>query len=539
MLLKLENQTLEQKLWEFDFWVTPSIVDIRGTERFKLEMRRIVGVLDTLSKGGHQELDKARYAADLVERVFAHLSLFDAVDPSQSYAEFAEEFLVSLSALLFLVTGKSDNNNKCQFPIYLRNQIGWENIPALKLNNGKPYAIPARIPKVLDSEPYMARVARMYVAERNAKSDASLKDIAPSLLFQFVNSLLSDEPSRHQLTAYMRHYSKSKAVNEDSTLLLAPLVMFQVRGSVAASGGHEPEEILRKRMCEWGMIQDTDFNVNDVVLDVEAGAIFEQRGELQEEKQGKTKTRAYDFVLPFRTHTWHPKIFIQSQFYAGDSGSVSHKNVDQTSSSRHTATRLSAKAWPASPSPVFLEYVDGAGYSASLNGDLKSLLSFENTAGFFQVRSASIRLRRELQKIGFLTPLEVGHAVLCHSGSRLKVKTHLEGEGYTVAEIARAVTVAKQHKFVMEVKGRLTIADFFKPVVRRHLLLDIIACEGADFPSLIGVRGVALVPGYGPYHGLAIADLEALVQKSFRAIWSEGFMLDLQALCDSGLVVLR
>ena len=48
---------------------------------------------------------------------------------------------------------------------------------------------------------------------------------------------------------------------------------------------------------------------------------------------GREKSRAYDFVLPFKTAGWKPSLFVQSQFYAGDSGSVSHKNVDQTSTS--------------------------------------------------------------------------------------------------------------------------------------------------------------------------------------------------------------
>ena len=38
------------------------------------------------------------------------------------------------------------------------------------------------------------------------------------------------------------------------------------------------------------------------------------------------------------------------------------------------------------------------------------------TKSCLQVRSAAIRLRRELQDIGFVTPLEVAHAVLRRRG---------------------------------------------------------------------------------------------------------------------------
>ena len=107
---------------------------------------------------------------------------------------------------------------------------------------------------------------------------------------------------------------------------------------------------------------------------------------------GRRKTRAYDFVRPFNRPGWEQRIFIQCQFYAGDSGSVSHKNVDQTSTSRIKVRSQCAE-------PVFVEYVDGAGYFASLNGDLKNLLSMDDTTSFFQTRSAAIRLRREFQRI--------------------------------------------------------------------------------------------------------------------------------------------
>lgn len=539
MRLNTKPQSLDQKLWEFDFWVTPSIVDIRATDRFQLEMKRIIGVLETLSNGARRELDITRFAASLVDRVISHLDQFTQANDPKLLSEFVEEFLASLSALLFLVTGKSDNNNKCQFPLYLRNQIGWETIATLRSKKGRVFASEESIPRILDSESYMARIARMYVAEKQSNCDSSLLGITPKLLFPFVDSLLADELSRNQLTTYLRHYRICKKAGEDATAFLTPLVMFQVRGSVAASGGHEPEKILRQRMSDWGMIRDVDFNINDVVLDVAAGQISESRGDMGEEQARKAKTRAYDFVLPFRTPTWHPRIFIQSQFYAGDSGSVSHKNVDQTSSSRQSATKLAAKAWPKSAAPVFLEYLDGAGYSASLNGDLKSLLSFQDTSGFFQIRSAPIRLRRELQKIGFLTPLEIGHAVLRRLGSQSSVSKHLLDDGYSSTEIARAILVAQQYAFIVVEKKRLVIAAAFLPAVRRHLLLDLIACEGGEFASLNGVAGVVLVPGYGPHHGLAVSKLEALVRKSFASVWPAGFLADLQFLCDHGWVVLR
>ena len=39
-------------------------------------------------------------------------------------------------------------------------------------------------------------------------------------------------------------------------------------------------------------------------------------------------------ALPYKVDGWGRKVLIQSQYYAGDSGSVSHKNVDQTTAAQ-------------------------------------------------------------------------------------------------------------------------------------------------------------------------------------------------------------
>ena len=61
-----EMANLEQKIGEFDFWVTPSIADVRQTDRFKLEMRRISGVLDVLSGHPYTDIDAASYPGVMV-----------------------------------------------------------------------------------------------------------------------------------------------------------------------------------------------------------------------------------------------------------------------------------------------------------------------------------------------------------------------------------------------------------------------------------------------------------------------------------------
>lgn len=537
MLLKDVEQSLDHKLWEFDFWVTPSIADIRSSARFQEELSKITNVLDALTFGGHRDLDHKRFSGDLVDRANAHIAtMVEGLSDSGKI----HSFLNALSALLFMVSGKSDNNNKCQFPIYLRNQIGWATLPAAKTKKGATSIVHDLMPRVIDSDGYMGRISKLIFASfESPATNTEFLGSASSLLYEYVNCVLIDEPSRLQMAAFIAHYAECSNLGRDPLLMLAPLIMFQVRGSVAATGGHEPEVLLRKRMLEWGMRHEIDFNAHDVILDVEAGKIFEKGSDDADRGAIPAKTRAYDFVLPFRTHSWHPTIFIQSQFYAGDSGSVSHKNVDQTSTSRANATKLSAKAWPAANEPVFIEYIDGAGYSASLYGDLKRLLSFANTSDFFQVRSSPVRLRRALQKIGFLTTLEITHAIVLANGNEPEARKSLARDGYSKSEIYRALHVASDQGFITSHQYGWAVSEDYWPIARRHMLLDIIACAGRDFSSLDNVSGLALVPGYGAYHGLTLAELDTAVKSAYNDIWREGVMFDLQTLCDGGFVVLR
>ena len=121
------------------------------------------------------------------------------------------------------------------------------------------------------------------------------------------------------------NYFVSQKELDNADALISSIVIFQSRGSITATQGHIPETILRKYMTDWGLNAGTDFNTQDV----EVGEIL---GDLPVDN--KIKKRKYDFIVPFQSRRLGAKVFIQSQFYAGDSGSVSHKVVDQTDSTR-------------------------------------------------------------------------------------------------------------------------------------------------------------------------------------------------------------
>lgn len=504
MRLPSSELDLVSRLAEFDVWITPSNGEIRDTERFALEMQRVTSVFDILSDATENFADVKHCDSAAIADTFV------SVINGKSNDE-AEEILQSLASVMFLVTGKSDNNAKCQLPIFLRDQGGWETFPSVRQAKGKTSLTRKAIPRELKAKKLVRAVVEL----------SSYSEEQQRLLREFVSFVLSDARYASQLWSIGRSYCMLKEFGKSQDLL-TPLVVFQVRGSVSASGGHDPEEILRDRMSEWGMGRGTAYNVTDVVV-------------AEEGKGRKKKTRAYDFVLPYAIPDCTQRLFIQCQFYAGDSGSVSHKNVDQTSKSRQLVTQKY-------DSPVFVEYLDGAGYFSSLNGDLKSLLSMEDTKSFFQVRSAGIRLRRELQDVGFLTPLEIEHAILRADHSSINEVTNiLINEGYTQSEVDRSMKASISDGIILFSNGTLAIQDSRQNIVRRYFMLDTAACFGAKPKNGEKLTGSLMVPGFGPFHGMKLDDVaEKAMELSpvLRSEWTADAVLkDIRWLCEEGMAI--
>ena len=503
MKLPAKDLDLQSALAEFDVWITPSLGEIRDTEKFQDELARVVRVFDAMEEatGGFEDIEHCdpKAIADTFIGIVHDMNDADCL-----------AMLDSLASALFLVTGKSDNNAKCQFPIHMHDVAKWQKFPAVS----KDGLVKLPLPREVKAEKLM----KAAVSLRNYPEQQKL------LLGEFCNFILSDEKYVAQLWSIGKSYVMLKQFDRQ-TDLLTPLVVFKVRGSVSASGGHDPEDLLRSRLTEWGLRSGVDFNIADVVIGNDNGGSSRRK-----------KTRAYDFVLPYETHGWKQHIFVQCQFYAGDSGSVSHKNVDQTSSSRAYVGGFVNE-------PRFVEYVDGAGYFSSLNGDLQNLLSMENTGSFFQIRSAPIRLRRELQAIGFLCPLDLEHAILRTKGKEDSMTQILRGEGYDDNEIARCIKDSLESSVI----GRGSTGEFVlnperRELVRRYFLLDVVACFGnAPNPSE-RMSGSLVVPGYGAFFGMKFDEVVAKAVELaplLESDWQDpkAVMGDIRVLCDEGVAM--
>lgn len=518
MKLPIPAPDLQRDLKEFDIWITPSLGEITDTDKFKEELARVTRIFEELGQATGYFQDERHCAPGAIAQTFAQLA------NGRPEAERAELFK-SLASTLYLVTGKSDNNSKCQFPLFLRDIARWDKLPSVTRRINKKTGAETKsvrdkaLPRTLESDAYMGLIA----AIDNGATESRL-------LEQFVSFLLMGEDAVRQFWSLgFSYYALKQFGRGYERNLLSPIVIFKVRGSVSASGGHKPEAILRSHLESWGLIPDKDFNLADVIVDREG--------------QGKDeKTRAYDFVLPYRTPGWFPewqnRIMMQSQFYAGDSGSVSHKNVDQTKTSRDRVLEKFKNT-------RFVEYVDGAGYFSSLNSDLRKILAMETTHSFIQIRSAPIRLRRELQALGFVTPLEIEHALIQSSGEEDEIGAKLVAQGYRAEEVRRAIEHATDHGVIRKEGTKLALHEGRREIVRQHLLLDVLSIHGRDVQLGTAASAASvLVSGHGAFFGLEMDELVNSAVANGGELredisHSQTFAADIKALSQRGFTMMR
>ena len=471
MKLKVYEADLDNKLSEFDLWITPSLGEIKDTEQFQIELKKLELGFNTLAQISNNFADiKSCAGGNLAKNI---LPLINTLEISE-----AINVLISVIDVLYFATGKTDNSIKCQYPIYLCKVVGSKKIPSVSKNGGVS----------------QKDIPRTYGALALATSIVSLSNHENEQLLltsSFFQLLLSDKNCAKQLWSLGTSYVTLK-LQDSTTSLLTPLVVSQSRGSITATQGHIPEILLRHYMVDWGMISGLDFNTQDVTLDV----FFPD-----EEQKKEFKKRKYDFILPYLSRNDCKRLFIQCQFYAGDSGSVSHKVVDQTDSTRAITLKKYSLA-------VFMEYLDGAGYFSSLNGDLKKMITKESTYDFFQIKTAPIKLRRGLQEIQYLTVLEIEHAILSTSGNVEAVKETLLRDGYTSDEIEISLNNAIKYELIQIDENNLKIIEIRKQIVRCYCLLDCLANFGTPIPA-DKLNGHLLVPGYSIYWGMPQNDLIA------------------------------
>lgn len=513
MRLPSANLSLDQKLDEFDQWLTPKLDRIKNSDKFNDEIKWICSCIEHLAP----YLNNFRSPNDcntesLTKAVIKSSQSFVLGSDFQHDENQVSNYYDAIFNLLFLSTGATDNNLKNHFLIKLKEDGVSFKVP--KRNNGKKQIVFElnELPSTTKSD-FISKLLASYLVGSTEYYFHIVKTIPVFSLFhyleiymqEYMSLILEDEEGLLQLWAICNSYMSLCEISTDyGRYLINSCTIFKVRGSVSASGGHITENILRGKLEDIGLQKNLDFNENDVTIGEEI---------VVEEGKRKRKTRAYDFILPYKTKGWEPKIFIQSQFYAGDSGSVSHKVVDQTSSSRQFTKQKY-------PHARFVEYLDGAGYYASLRGDLKHMLSMEDTHSFFQVKSILIRLRRELQEINFLTPIELEHAILAtNNANRNSVFEYLIKDGYSIEEIKRVEAFSIEKSFIRIDGESYVISDERQSYARKIFILDIAAKNADHIYNLeIKQRNYILLPGFGPNYGILGSKLAELVCLEAKSI---------------------
>ena len=536
MRLNAENLSTQQQLEEFDQWLTAKLDRIKDSEKFNSEIISLCNCISTLSPYLNDFSDPSTCSIhSLVTAVReASLAMVSGKDFSSDDITISG-FIESFFNLLFLTSGATDNNLKNHFLIKLHEDGITPLIPKRGAIKKQIVFKLCEIPSTTKSD-FMARslasclVGIRYPQLVKTEPFFDLNTYFGIFLEEYTKLILEDEEDLLQFWAICHSFVQLSNNPNGLNLgkyLLNSCTIFKVRGSVSALGGHVTESILREKLSKIGLQADIDFNTNDVKVGDD---------EVIEDGKRKKKTRAYDFVIPYRVENWEPKpkLFIQSQFYAGDSGSVSHKVVDQTQSSRaFTLTKY--------PNAKFIEYLDGAGYYASLRGDLEHMLSFDNTESFFQVKSILLRLRREFQKIDLLTAIEIQHAILVnHSNSYQDISNFLEKDGYSIGEIHRSIESNVKHGAIIKNElGSLSIPNKYIQIARRLLILDI----AANYASILTLsekssQKYILVPGYGANMGIKeshLSDLCCDICKHINIKTSE-FIEDIEWLLDEGVI---
>lgn len=536
MRLRTKNLETSEQLAEFDQWLTAKLERIKDSEKFNTEINSLCECIQSIScyldNFSSYQSCNIENLCDAVISASNELIVGESfIDDEQNIANFYESFF----NLLFLTSGATDNNLKNHFLIKLKE----DDIKPLIPKRGSSLKVIKyrlnEIPSTTKSDFIAKSLASCFVGSHTKYASSvrtepvfDLKLYLRILLKEYTSLILEDYEEAMQFWAICRSYMDLNRLPSELPLgkyLLNSCTIFKVRGSVSASGGHITEDILREKLVGMGLRPNSDFNVNDVTIGEE---------EIVEDGKRKKKTRAYDFIIPYKIDGWEPrpKLFIQSQFYAGDSGSVSHKVVDQTQSSRTFTLEKY-------PSAKFVEYLDGAGYYASLRGDLAHMLSFEDTASFFQVKSILVRLRRELQNIEFLTPVEFEHAILMsQDGSKESVTFALKEDGYPVEEINRIASVCNDHGYVLENGNRLEIVPSRIDIARRLLILDVAANNSYEITDVQrATLKYLLVPGYGANQAILESELSHLVCSICKQclITAPVFSDDIEWLLDEGV----
>jgi hypothetical protein len=120
MKLPVPALDIATQLLEFDMWITPSLGEIRDTERFRQELDTIAAIFDAMGVATNNFENLQDCAPTSLAEIFVKLASSKAQQQEKepgTNKKNVQKLFEALASVLFLVSGKSDNNAKYRFDV--------------------------------------------------------------------------------------------------------------------------------------------------------------------------------------------------------------------------------------------------------------------------------------------------------------------------------------------------------------------------------------------------------------------------------------
>ena len=227
MKLPEVNLTLKEQLQEFDVWLTPSLQEIQDTDKYKDELDRVCSIISALGPATNNFDDAKHFHPEVIAETCINVieEKIESIQEVKAKIALAVEFLESLASLLFLVTGKSDNNLKCQYPVFLFQQLNRSTFPQKTSQKGQIAFVNKDLGRTLKSDRVAKLISEALVWGMGNKALGDLESEAKWLLGSYVSAILKDKTSVIQFWALGHSYFQLLNKNEAWANLLSQFLV--------------------------------------------------------------------------------------------------------------------------------------------------------------------------------------------------------------------------------------------------------------------------------------------------------------------------
>lgn len=297
MRLPEESIDTQEKILEFDQWLTPKLDRIKDSEKFTSEIQLLCNCIKHLAPflANYSNYEDANIE-NLYQSVINASESFILGEQFTLDENQLSNFYEALFNLLFLSTGSTDNNLKNHFIINLKINGVIPKIPKRALGKNNLTFKLVDLPTTTKSD-LIARLLASCCVANSKKYNNKIKTepvfnieiYLKIFLKEYIELILEEREDFYQFWSICHSYLELNKISDEvdfGRYLLNSCTIFKVRGSVSASGGHAPEKILRDKLAIIGLRPDIDFNTSDVNI-----------GEQEVVEEGKRRKKLVHMTL--------------------------------------------------------------------------------------------------------------------------------------------------------------------------------------------------------------------------------------------------